>query len=97
MRHKYIDNVAQLEIDVEKCVGCGRCADVCPHRVFAITNRKAEIKDKNSCIECGACAKNCPVSVISVVAGVGCAAAIITGWLTGSEPSCDCSGEGDCC
>jgi len=36
------------------------------------------------------------VNAIEVKAGVGCAAAIVTGWLTGSEPSCDCSSS-DCC
>ena len=35
-------------------------------------------------------------ALISVKPGVGCAAAIINGILTGSEPSCDCSG-GECC
>jgi hypothetical protein len=33
---------------------------------------------------------------IEVHAGVGCAAAIIKGWITGGEPNCDC-GAGDCC
>ena len=41
-------------------------------------------------MECGACAKNCPMSAINVDANVGCAAAIILGWLTGKEPTCGC-------
>jgi hypothetical protein len=34
-----------------------------------------------------------------VAAGVGCAAAMFKGILTGKEPSCDCSGgkESSCC
>ncbi|HSV30635.1 MAG TPA: mercury methylation ferredoxin HgcB [Atribacteraceae bacterium] len=95
MKHKYLKNVATLRLSVEKCIGCGRCAEVCPHRVFSVENKKARIKDR--CMECGACAKNCPVNVITVDAGVGCAYAVIMGWLTGSEPSCDCSGGGECC
>lgn len=97
MKHKYLANVATLELVNEKCVGCGNCLAVCPHRVWAMAEGQAHIKDKNACIECGACAKNCPAGAISVSAGVGCAAAIIRGWLTGSEPSCDCSGGGECC
>lgn len=97
MKLKYLKNVATLKLDREKCVGCGMCANVCPHEVFAITNGKAEILDSNSCMECGACAKNCAFSAVTVHPGVGCAAAIIRGLLTGSEPSCDCSGGSDCC
>jgi hypothetical protein len=47
-------------------------------------------------MECGACALNCAAGAIEVHAGVGCAAAIIKGWITGGEPNCDC-GAGDCC
>ena len=87
MKHAYLQNVATLELSEEKCVGCGMCAVVCPHQVFAITGKLARIVDKNSCMECGACALNCPVNAITVAANVGCASAIIKGWLTGTEPS----------
>lgn len=97
VRHRYLKNVATLTLDTKKCAGCGMCAVVCPHGVFAVTDRKAQIGDIDLCMECGACAKNCPTHAITVNAGVGCAAAIIKGWLTGSEPSCDCSGGKDCC
>lgn len=92
MRHKYLKNVATLFLAVEKCVGCGLCAEVCPHGVFDATEGKAKIVDKDSCMECGGCALNCPVNAIEVNAGVGCASAIIKGWLTGGEPTCDCGG-----
>lgn len=96
MKLKYLRNVATLKLDPGKCVGCGLCADVCPHGVFDLADGKAKITDLNSCMECGACAMNCAVSAISVSPGVGCASAIINGLLTGSEPSCSCSGD-DCC
>jgi formate hydrogenlyase subunit 6/NADH:ubiquinone oxidoreductase subunit I len=47
----------------------------------------------NACIECGACVINCPVEALTVKKGVGCASAIINGWLTGEEPNCDCGGS----
>jgi ferredoxin len=54
---------------------------------------KANITDLNACIECGACVINCPVEALIVKKGVGCASAIINGWLTGEEPNCDCGGS----
>jgi len=97
MKHRYLKNVVTLALNAEKCTGCGRCAEVCPHGVFAVDNRKAWIVDKDFCMECGACAKNCPLNAISVEAGVGCAYAFIMGWLTGKEPNCACSDDSDCC
>ena len=96
MKYKYLKNVATLKLDQNKCVGCGMCLEVCPHNVFILNKGKAQISDLDSCMECGACLKNCAFSAITVSSGVGCASAIIKGLLTGSEPSCDCSG-GDCC
>ena len=97
MKHKHLKNVTTLAYDAEKCIGCGRCTEVCPHGVFALSEKKARITDKDRCMECGACALNCPAGAITVNAGVGCAAAIIYGWVTGKEPSCDCSENSDCC
>ncbi len=94
---RYIKGVTTLQLDVEKCIGCGVCPTVCPHGVLVMTDRKARIADRDGCIECGACARNCPVEAISVKAGVGCASAIIHSWLTGEEPSCDCGGGSSCC
>ena len=99
MKHKYLKNVTTLTFNSEKCIGCERCIEVCPHGVFDIKEGTARIIDKDSCMECGACALNCPVEAIEVNAGVGCAAAIIMSWFTGKEPTCGCSDDGDskCC
>jgi NAD-dependent dihydropyrimidine dehydrogenase PreA subunit len=97
MKNRYLRNVSTLSIKSDKCTGCGKCLEVCPHNVFTMENGKSHIVKKDSCIECGACVKNCPFDALEVKPGVGCASAIIKGWLTGTEPSCDCSGGGDCC
>ena len=92
----YLKDVATLSLDDGKCTGCGMCCEVCPHGVFSLVGNIARIDEKDLCMECGACALNCPANAIEVNAGVGCAAAFIIGWLTGSEPNCDC-GSGECC
>jgi len=98
MKHRYLKNVTTLALDAEKCIGCGRCTEVCPHGVLDIDKKKALVADRDSCMECGACAMNCPVGAIDVNAGTGCAAAIIMSWFTGKEPSCGCAdGSGACC
>jgi NAD-dependent dihydropyrimidine dehydrogenase PreA subunit len=84
----YLKNVVTLQHDPKKCTGCGMCLAVCPHGVFQAAGDKVEIRRKDACMECGACARNCPFEAISVQQGVGCAAAIIVGFFTGTEPSC---------
>ena len=96
MKHRYLSNVTTLALNTEKCIGCGRCTEVCPHGVFEIADKKALIVDKDACMECGACALNCPSNALSVNASVGCAAAIIMSWFTGKEPSCGCGGSSRC-
>jgi len=101
MKYRYPGNGSSLKLDRDTCIGCQRCTEVCPHGVFDMLENKAVIIDKGGCMECGACARNCPVAALSVSVGVGCAAAIITGFLRGTEPCCDCGGDaGDrprCC
>ena len=97
MKHRYLSDVTTLTFDSEKCVGCGRCAEVCPHGVFELHEKKAYVADRDACMECGACALNCAAEAIMVSAGTGCATAIIMSWFTGKEPVCGCSDEGGTC
>ncbi len=97
MKHKYLKNIATLRLSAEKCIGCKRCMEVCPHGVFSMHEKKAKIENSDFCMECGACMKNCPVNAITVNTGVGCAAAVIMGWITTREPNCDCSCDDNCC
>ena len=95
---KYLPNVVTLKLDRAKCNGCGMCQIVCPHAVFKLEGRKAQIVDRDACMECGACALNCPEGATTVKAGVGCASGIISGMIRGTEPTCDCHAEGgNCC
>jgi NAD-dependent dihydropyrimidine dehydrogenase PreA subunit len=88
----YLKDVTTLKLHPDKCIGCGFCEIVCPHRVFEMREGRASIIDRDLCMECGACARNCPADAIEVSAGVGCAAGVIQGALRGTEPTCDCGG-----
>jgi NAD-dependent dihydropyrimidine dehydrogenase PreA subunit len=92
-----LTDVVTLTLTEEHCDGCGMCRTVCPHGVFVLEEKKARIADRDACMECGACALNCPSDAIHVDSGVGCAAAIIIGALTGTEANCGCGEETSCC
>ncbi|MGE5308211.1 MAG: mercury methylation ferredoxin HgcB [Deltaproteobacteria bacterium] len=88
MKFRYLSGVTTLTYAPDKCRGCGKCSDVCPHGVFAFEeNGKARLADKDACIECGACMKNCPFGALQVQAGVGCATAILNS-RKGGNPTC---------
>ena len=87
---RYLKNVTTLKLDIVKCIGCGMCETVCPHRVFKVDNPKARLVDLDACIECGACAANCPVGALAVAPGVGCASYIIQTWIKGKDAVIEC-------
>ena len=92
---RYLDDVVTLTLNEKECVGCGICAQVCPHGVLALNDRKAHIVDRDGCMECGACANNCPTGALGVTPGVGCAGYIIQAWIKGRE-NASCGGPGCC-
>ena len=57
--------VPRPKINTGKCIGCGRCRDICPQNTIAITNGKARIDPKN-CIRCFCCHEMCPAKAIDV-------------------------------
>lgn len=53
-----------VNIDKEKCIGCGACVEDCfPENLF-LDNGKAEIKGR--CMQCGHCIAVCPVNAVSI-------------------------------
>ena len=59
-----------IEIDKKKCVGCGRCRDVCPGTLIALdSDRRAYIKYPRDCWGCTSCIKECPVYAIRFFLG----------------------------
>ena len=86
----YLKDVSTLDLDDERCNGCGICLKVCPHAVFGPSERCVEILSRDDCMECGACSMNCPTGAIQVQAGVGCAAKVILSKFDKNSTACRC-------
>lgn len=87
MELKYL-GMNTLEYDADKCTGCKMCVIVCPHRIFQMKGKKAEVTSKEKCIECGACMRNCAFEAIKVDAGPGCAPAVLASKFGGKKEVC---------
>ncbi len=53
------------ETELDECIGCGACADICPVDAVKMVEDKPQV-DPNWCIGCGVCAIQCPTNVISI-------------------------------
>ncbi len=60
-----------IEIDYDRCDGCGECVEVCPADVYELVCpakskgvEKAAAPNIAECIECCACVEACPLSAI---------------------------------
>ena len=66
----------QLSFTVDKCIGCGRCQEICLNRAISIRDAKAEtLNDK--CNLCGRCAEVCPSGARKLIGRFVSAAEII--------------------
>ena len=53
-----------IQVDLDKCVGCGDCIPSCPLGLLEIVGEKAQIKD--GCTLCGACQESCNYEAILI-------------------------------
>ncbi len=49
----------------DKCIGCGKCKQICAHNAITIDSKKATIHD-DICKGCGRCIGVCPVDAVQV-------------------------------
>ena len=50
-----------VKIDIDKCLVCGGCIDLCPKTAIMMVNDKVMI-DFEKCSDCKICVEVCPVN-----------------------------------
>lgn len=56
-----------IQIDEEKCNGCGLCANACQEEAIAMVNGKAKLIRDDYCDGLGNCLPACPTGAIAFV------------------------------
>ena len=51
-------SIPQIMVREDKCLGCGKCVQICTHKAISITNGKA-VTDRKVCTGCGECETVC--------------------------------------
>ena len=57
----------EMQVDREKCTGCGTCASVCPNGAVRMTEDHRPSWDPKACTFCGKCENFCPAGVREIV------------------------------
>jgi len=58
-------SLLRYEVIGDKCIGCTKCARVCPVSCISGKVKEVHFINQEACIKCGACFEACPVNAIS--------------------------------
>ena len=64
-RNKTRNYTDKLKIDADKCIGCGKCEQLCPMKNIIMNNKTAAAGDK--CTMCYRCVNQCPKQAITLL------------------------------
>ncbi len=53
-----------IKIEIEECIGCGKCVEVCPVDALSLNDEEKAQVDGEKCISCGVCISTCPTDAI---------------------------------
>jgi Pyruvate/2-oxoacid:ferredoxin oxidoreductase delta subunit len=56
-----------VEIDEERCTGCGECVSSCAEGAIEIVNGKARLVAEKYCDGLGACLRECPADALKII------------------------------
>lgn len=61
-------NKRDIIVKEDKCIGCGKCIEVCPVNAITYSNNRLFIKiNKKKCVFCGRCKNVCPTNAILIL------------------------------
>lgn len=63
--HRTKEYSNKLKIDTDKCIGCSKCAKICPTKNILMQDNKAKGNDK--CTVCYRCVNACPKQAITLL------------------------------
>lgn len=58
-----------IRINSSKCIGCGKCSNICPGNLICMKGKKAFIEFPKECWGCTACMKECKFEAIELTLG----------------------------
>ncbi len=68
-----------LKIDLDKCIGCGECEEVCSFGAISVVDDKAKV-DADLCSLCGTCVDTCPEGALEIEGDVAAEKADLSDW-----------------
>jgi len=61
-----MNDILSVEIDRDRCTGCGICVDICPLDCFRLDEDDKAFMKYDECWYCGSCTLECPENAMAL-------------------------------